>query len=583
MDEPVVALCTTIITIRAYQRRSQLTRERCRAAGNISIDYEFFPVRSGSSAGDWCCGCTTKGGEAISTVGNPWYGRVDLAMDVVSRISDYEQLPKDYQDKIGLPFSSKDISQTEVQRIFGAGMKTDAANYLLRVLHGRRIAGTLDDPAYAVNTMQFTDKQVARALAYLRERAPVEEVRNAGLRAEDELAQMEELAIAKQAKEGKADDPIADIETRVPYTEDPIYGHSTFDQIRATNRAKQKARDMAEAKKRQEREEREGIVSGTLAERDQVDIGGKTRAITNPKVQAYYDAAQSDLEEPPRMSAAARILPSAVVTALVLGLLAATSMVYEEPADRYRLIPELSTSRATVVVLLGVNLLVYMAWKVPPLWKYLNRSFIVSVATPRPLAMFTTIFSHQTLSHLVANMLPLMLVGPVLHDEMGRASFLTLFFACGSLSFVGSLATYTLRGMLGTTTLGGSGAMLGLCAAYFWEHRLDGFKFLGLPENGVHGIIFLAGLLALQLAGIGKALSRKIDLASHLAGFAAGMAGIEVLQRTKRQRHCNESEGRSVVEVFLWLKPLLQSRVEANRAAAAAGAAAAAADGAKKR
>ncbi len=289
------------------------------------------------------------------------------------RIRDYEQLPKEYQDKVGLPFGSKELTDAEVQRIFGAGMKTGPANYLLRVLHGRRIAGTLDDPAYAVHTIQFTDEQMGTALAYLRKTAPVEEVRNAGLRAEDELMQMEEdMAKAEKAKEHKADDADTVTEPEVPYTEDPVYGHSTFDQIRATNQAKQKARDRAAEKERLEREEREGIVSGTLAEMDQVSGGGRTRAITNPKIQAYYEEAQSDLSEPPQMSAAARILPSAVVVALVIGFMTAVSMVYEEPAERYRLIPALSTSQATVAALVGLNLLVYMAWKVPPLWKHLT-------------------------------------------------------------------------------------------------------------------------------------------------------------------------------------------------------------------
>ncbi|XWW92656.1 hypothetical protein V2A60_000581 [Cordyceps javanica] len=449
-------------------------------------------------------------------------------------------------------------------------MKTEPANYLLRVLHGRRVAGTLDDPAYAVNTIQFTNDQIVTALAYLRKMAPVEEVRNAGLRAEDELAQIEEqMAKAEEAKEGKAEDAEGPAKPDVPYTEDPVYGHSVFDQIRATNRAKQKARDLAEEKERQEREERDGVVSGPLAELDQGGAGRQTRAITNPKIKAYYEEAQSDLTEPPQMSAAARILPSAIVAALVLGIMAAVSLVYEEPAKRYRLIPDISTSQATVAALVGLNLLVYLAWKVPPLWKHLNKFFIVSIATPRPLAMFTTIFSHQSLSHLLANMVPLIVIGPALHDEMGRANFLTVFLACGSLSFVGSLVTYTLRGMLGTTTIGGSGATLGLCAAYFWEHRMDGFKFFGLPENGVHGVIFLAGLLALQLAGLGKALARKIDLASHLAGFAAGIASIEAIQRTARQRQSSEGEGRSVFEIWFWLKPWLHARVEAKQAAAA--------------
>lgn len=484
-------------------------------------------------------------------------------------IRDYEQLPSDYKDPAGLAFGSKELSEAEAQHIFGPTMKAGPANYLLRVLHGRRIAGTLDDPAYAVNTMRFSDEQMAAALAYLRKTAPVDEVRNAGLRAEDELMQMEEdMAKAETAKAaGDKDDGKAGV-VEAPYTEDPVYGHSAFDQIRANNEAKQRARDKAEEAERLEREAQEGIVSGPLAETDQVAGGSRTRAISNPKIQEYYNDAQSDLAEPPQMSAAARILPSVAVVALVVGVLFAVSAVYEEPAARYRMLPSLTTSQATVAALVGLNVLVYMAWKVPPLWKHLNRLFIVSVATPRPAALFASVFSHQALSHLVTNMLPLVVIGLALHDELGRADFLTLFLACGSLAFAGSLTTYTLRGMLGTTTLGASGATLGLCAAYFWEHRMDGFRFFGLPEHGVHGIIFFAALLALQLAGLGKTLARKIDLASHLSGMAAGVAMMEAIRKRKEKEGGDGMEGqRGVIEVWFWLKPWLHKRAEQNEVA----------------
>lgn len=489
------------------------------------------------------------------------------------QIRDYEQLPKEYRDKVGLVFAKKELTDAQVERIFGAGVKTGPANHLLRVLHGRRIAGTLDDPAYAGNTIQFTEGQVATALAYLRKTVPVEEVRNAGLRAEDELMQLEaELEQAEKAKAAKSSaSKTQDTELESPpqpevkCTPDPVYGSSAFDRIRATNEAKQQAKNDALDEELRAKEEAEGVVPGTLAEQDQVagSNSSRTRAITNPAIQAYYDAAQSDLTQPPEMSPLTRILPTAVVVALVIGLMAAVSMVYEEPAARYRLLPEVSTSHATVATLIGANVLVYLAWKVPPLWRQMNRLFIVSVAVPRAAAAFAAVFSHQSLSHLLTNMVPLAFIGPALHDEMGRARFLTLFMACGSLSFVGSLATYTLRGMLGTSTLGASGAMLGLCAAYFWEHRMDGFRILGLPEHGVHGIIFLAGLLALQLAGLGRTVSKKVDLASHLTGIVAGMASIEVMQRTAQWQQNTPTregggQGRSIIEVWFWLKPWLQ-------------------------
>ncbi|KAL7963539.1 hypothetical protein V8C34DRAFT_265873 [Trichoderma compactum] len=460
-------------------------------------------------------------------------------------IRDYEELPKDYRDQTGLAFGGRDLSGAEVDRIFGAGIGGKRANHLLRILHGRRVAGTVEDPAFAIHTAQFTDEEIARALAYLRKTVPVEEIRNAGLRAEDELEQMEqemEQAAEKKARaskgDGKEEDDVADV-----YKPDPIYGRSKIDEMRARNKAREKAREKALEEERKAKEAVEGV-SGPLAKRDD-----QAREITNPRVAEYYKAAQSDMEAPPELKPWERILPSATVAALVLGFIAAVAMVYEEPAPRYRLFREVSTSHATVGALIGINALVYLGWRIPPLWALFNRYMIFVVATVRPVTLFTAAFSHTKLSHLLVNMVPLWFVGTCLHDEIGRADFLALYLGCGSMGFLGSLITYTLRGWLTVTSLGASGATLGLCSAYFWEHRSDGFKIFGLPQDGVHGIVFLALITAVQLAGLGKTVKLKVDIASHISGIIAGILGIELINRTER-RKTPVGEDKAVIDIL---------------------------------
>jgi rhomboid-like protein len=90
--------------------------------------------------------------------------------------------------------------------------------------------------------------------------------------------------------------------------------------------------------------------------------------------------------------------------------------------------------------------------------------------------------------------------------------------------------------MLGVTTLGASAATLGVCAAYFWDHRLDGFRFFGLPQDGVPGIIFLALLCVPQLAAFGKTVKFQIDIASHLFGLVSGVLGMELINYTRGDR-----------------------------------------------
>ncbi|CAI4216670.1 unnamed protein product [Parascedosporium putredinis] len=153
-----------------------------------------------------------------------------------------------------------------LSRVFGAKLKPEFANTLLRILHGRRVAGTLDDPAYKANTARFTKQQQDTALMYLREKLPVDETMNSGLRAQDELEQLErELAgtskapatpppaggNASQAAVTTAADPDAKVsppeekseELKVEYKPDPVYGYSALDAIRAENQARIKAEE----------------------------------------------------------------------------------------------------------------------------------------------------------------------------------------------------------------------------------------------------------------------------------------------------------------------------------------------------
>lgn len=469
-------------------------------------------------------------------------------------IRDYEELHKEYRDQEGLSFG-KHLDEAQVERIFGHDLTEKSANYLLRVLHGRRVAGTLEDPAYAPNTSQFSAAQMATALAYLRKTVPVEEIRNAGLRAEDELNQLEKDEAEKKKALATGEEESEQADENAEVKVDPVYGQSQFDQIRARNHAKQAAREKAMEAEKLEKEERDaaaGATSGPLAIRED----GK-RAITNPKIMEYYAKASSDIEAPPEMKAWQRVLPSATLVGLLLGFMAAVGMVYEEPSPRYRFLRELSTAQATIATIIGINVVVWLGWKAPPLWRLFNQYMMFSVATAKPVSMVTSMFSHMRINHLIVNMFPLWFVGTQMHEELGRADFLTLFLGCGSIGFLGSLVTYTMRGWLTVTSLGSSGATLGLCSAYFWEHRADGFKILGLPQDGVHGIVFLALLVALQLSAFGRTAQLKMDLASHLSGMAAGIAGIELLNRTKRR-----TEGRHDKAVIEFLPPGAKPEIE---------------------
>ncbi|KAJ9157423.1 Rhomboid-domain-containing protein [Pleurostoma richardsiae] len=475
-------------------------------------------------------------------------------------IKHYVDLPPDYRDEVGLPFrKSGDLTKDEVLSVFGPGTSTRSANKLLRILHGRRVAGTLEDPAFRRHTAQYRDSQVQTALAYLRKTAPVDEIINAGLRAEDELQALEEAAAAaRKADDANGDEIIATPEKEntdkeeVPRraglkpANDDVYGVGVFDKIRARNIAIREEEERRLEEERRKREEEASQNMGGLARIDADKPLGLVTPEMSPTMKEWQAKGQSQLAEAPEMSKAARLGPSALFVTLFVAGLAALAEFYLPPKSEYRLFPDIPPSAATVLTLMAINLLVYVSWKIPPLWPVLNRYFILVPATPRPLAVVGAMFSHQKVTHLMINMLFLWFFGTRLHDEVGRGAFLAAYLSSGSLGFLATMANIVLRGNLHLSTLGASGAIYGVTTAYFWLHRFEGFKILGLPPDpyrGVQGLGFIGLLLSLNLAALlpGRG-EHMIDVVSHMGGMGAGLACAALLEKRREARKRERGE-----------------------------------------
>ncbi|KAH6845250.1 hypothetical protein B0I37DRAFT_180198 [Chaetomium sp. MPI-CAGE-AT-0009] len=454
-------------------------------------------------------------------------------------ITHYVDLPPEYEDRDGLPFAKRDLTASEVVAIFGPLMSTTGGNELLRILHGRRVAGTLDDPTLRVNTIVYPKEQQHIALAYLREKVPVDEIANAGLRAEDELAALENEGTEEETKETDDNTERATKlklygEREVLRKKTSVYGRSALDAIRESNEARRKAerkkREEEEEKKKKEEEERYGK-AGPL------QVGGQqqTRQLS-PKMQEYMAKGQSDLKEPPKMKMWQRLLPSAAFVVALIGLCATYAELYQPAKRAARLFPDIPPAAATVSTLMALNLVGWALWKIPPIWRLLNQYFIVVAATPRAATMLNAMFSHQSLGHLLQNMVVLWFLGVRFHDDVGRGTFLATYFASGAMGAFGTLSWAVLRNRLTITSLGASGAIYGVGAAYLWLHRFDGFRILGLPpppRDGVEGLTLLAFAAALN---IGAAFTTKrftIDITGHLVGMGAGVLAGHLIERRR--------------------------------------------------
>ena len=58
----------------------------------------------------------------------------------------------------------------------------------------------------------------------------------------------------------------------------------------------------------------------------------------------------------------------------------------------------------------------------------------------------------------------------IVHDDVGRGTFLAIFVSSGVVASYASLSGYVLRNILYTSSLGASGAASGLLGAWCWLH-----------------------------------------------------------------------------------------------------------------
>ncbi|KAH6650028.1 hypothetical protein F5144DRAFT_555080 [Chaetomium tenue] len=455
-----------------------------------------------------------------------------------SVITHYVDLPPGYEDQDGLPFAKNDLTASEIFAIFGSLMSTTGGNELLRILHGRRVAGTLDDPMLRVNTRVYSKEQQTIALAYLREHVPVDEIANAGLRAEDELAALENGGTAVRAEETDSDPSEKATKFRLygereELRKKSVYGRSALDAIRERNKAKWEAemkRREEEKKKQEEEQHKVGPV--------QVLTDHQPRQLS-AKMQEYMIKGQSDLKEPPQMKLWQRLLPSAAVVLALTGLCVAYAEFYQPAKRAARWFPDIPPAAVTVGALIALNVVGWGLWKIPPLWGLLNQYFIVVIATPRALTMLSAMFSHQSLLHLAQNMFVLWFLGVRFHDDVGRGSFLATYFASGAVAAFGTLSWAAITNRLTITSLGASGAIYGVGAAYLWLHRFEGFRILGLPpppRDGVEGLTLLAFATALNIGAAFTARRNTMDITGHLVGLCSGVLAGHLIEKKRAAR-----------------------------------------------
>lgn len=450
-------------------------------------------------------------------------------------LTEYIRLPPDYKDAIGLPFRKGDgLDQEETARIFrGTKITPTLATELLKILHGRRVAGTLDDPSLRKNTATFSEKEITKALEYLRREVPVDEILNAGLRAEDELRELEAESKAKESSsEGDLVSGAGEKESTSikKGTSDNVYGESVLDRIRAHNVARAEAEEAAEAERLKKEEEAAAQKWGGITPYDPSLHRG-----LNPVHVKAYEAATSDLEAPPETRRWRLLLPTTAFTAALLTGLYFLVTAVAPPASGSGL-----ETKITIGAIVALNVGVAIAWRRVPLWKFMNRHFLLDLVVPRPHQILTATASHHEVGHLVGNMILLAIGGSLLIPEIGPLPFVATLVASGVCGFLLPMYLYVAR-LHFVTMLGASASGYGVLCAYFWLYRFDGFKILGLPPDpmsGIQGLGFIGLIMAFFALGpMVRGQGGKVGWFSHLVGMLTGIGCASIMEpRWKAQK-----------------------------------------------
>jgi membrane associated rhomboid family serine protease len=209
-------------------------------------------------------------------------------------------------------------------------------------------------------------------------------------------------------------------------------------------------------------------------------------------------------------------------------------------------IPSRTTPVVTVtIILINAVVFLYEASLVEPALQRFVFAYGLVPALFDPIAVLTSMFLHGGWMHFLGNMLYLWIFGDNVEDRLGHARFLVFYLLCG---IAAALAQVWMSPFSRIPMVGASGAIAGVMGAYFvlFPHSrvltlVPIFFFIELVE--IPAIFFLGIWFVMQfLSGVGSiGVETSQDVGgvafwAHVAGFAAGLAGVFLFRRPERQR-----------------------------------------------
>lgn len=132
--------------------------------------------------------------------------------------------------------------------------------------------------------------------------------------------------------------------------------------------------------------------------------------------------------------------------------------------------------------------------------------------------VFTYMFAHASIWHLLFNMLGLFFFGMQLERRLGSSEFLLFYLFTGTTAGLFSLLVYVLTGSYQVWLVGASGAVFALLLAFATYYPTSRILIWGIIP--VRAPVLVIGYAAIEIFSMFRRNAGNVAHLTHLAGFA---------------------------------------------------------------
>lgn len=159
-----------------------------------------------------------------------------------------------------------------------------------------------------------------------------------------------------------------------------------------------------------------------------------------------------------------------------------------------------------------------------------GRLSLAEVLSGQWYRIFTSMFLHGDMAHLIGNMITLFYLGNIVEKELGHIKYFILYFLSGTLGACASLwmqAQELAAGKQVVGSIGASGAIFGMLGGLLW--------ILIRNKGRLREMTLVRALFFVCYTLYGGLMSENVDNAAHFGGLAAGfLLGIVLYWKKKK-------------------------------------------------